>query len=503
MAITLKRQLTPDEKTIILQRHGRVCFATGHTIPEQDSLHFDHILAFALGGRSELDNIAPMCEHHNKAKGMLPLEDFRVSLQLQEFFHTGDRLTLKHLLQFLKDKKQIPNYGAHCAIIQSDSVVKLESAHGNFNYDLLQCPTTGWKYFYATLPVELLDSDDDEDHQFGLQPRFLIFDKVFDLFRHFQNHPVLQPSIGRITGDKIVLFDGQHKAAALLWAGRRMFECKIYIDPELRILNQTNISAHEKFAQTRFFASVMVLKLGGQFGKDFEDYKNREDKETKSEAGFLEYLERVQDPGMTRAERNKRFRAYLYNAILEDPDNRMTKLVSTGNRGSNERPLTVDMVSKSFFANFLNDQPVTDNLASAAYKRDHEINNNVRLMNLFFDLSLCNWNPTAAANDQTRIRLERIYGSKSVLAWSEIFKSAVCAQLKIYDDDMTRPFYRELSESEWDDIKMMTSRLLTWPFWSSPPNTEIDSQLSTNKTALKAWFKEKGLATGYLMGATE
>ena len=73
-----------------------------NSIPEQDSLHFDHVLAFALGGRSELDNIAPMCEHHNKAKGMLPLEDFRVSLQLQEFFRTGDRLTLKHLLQFLK-----------------------------------------------------------------------------------------------------------------------------------------------------------------------------------------------------------------------------------------------------------------------------------------------------------------------------------------------------------------------------------------------------------------
>src|ERR1039457_3608596 len=174
MAITLKRQLTPEEKTIILQRHGRVCFATGHTIPEQDSLHFDHILAFALGGRSELDNIAPMCELHNKAKGMLPLEDFRVSLQLQEFFRTGDRLTLKHLLQFLKTQNQITSFGAHCAIMQADGDVKLESAHGNFKYALLQCPTTGWKYFYATLPVELIDSDDDEDHQFGLQPRFLI-----------------------------------------------------------------------------------------------------------------------------------------------------------------------------------------------------------------------------------------------------------------------------------------------------------------------------------------
>ncbi len=506
MVITLKRQLTPEEKGIILQRHGRVCFATGHAIPEEESLHFDHIMAFALGGRSEIDNIAPMCEHHNKAKGMLPLEDFRVSLQLKEFFGTGDRLTLKQLLQFLKTRKQIPSYGAHCALSQNDGDVKLESAHGNFTYDLLQCPITGWKYFYATLPVELLDSDDDEEHQFGLQPRFLIEDKVFGLFRHFQNHPVLQPLIGRIAAGKIVLFDGQHKAAALLWAGRRKFECKIYIDPDLRILNETNISAHEKFAQTRFFASVMVVKLGGQFGKDFEDYKNREDQETKSEAGFLAYLERVQDPGMTRGERNKRFRAYLFNAILEDKDNenRMAKLVSTGNRGSNERPLTVDMLSKSFFANFLNDEPVTDNLASVAYKRDHEINNNVRMMNFFFDLSLCNWNPTAAANDQTRIRLERIYASKSIMAWSEIFKSAVCAKLDIIDeDDRSRPLYRELSEADLEKIKTMVNRLLTWTQWSSAPNSEIDSQLSTSKTALKAWFREKGLTPGYLMGAAE
>lgn len=76
---------------------------------------------------------------------------------------------------------------------------------------------------------------------------------------------------------------------------------------------------------------------GGQFGKDFEDYKNREDQEAKSESGFLAYLERVQGPTMTRAERNKRFRSYLFNAILEDADNRMAKLISDGNRGSNER----------------------------------------------------------------------------------------------------------------------------------------------------------------------
>lgn len=68
MAITLRRQISDEEKETVLKRHGRKCFATGHDIPDGEPVHFDHIHAFALGGASELDNIAPMCEHHNKAK---------------------------------------------------------------------------------------------------------------------------------------------------------------------------------------------------------------------------------------------------------------------------------------------------------------------------------------------------------------------------------------------------------------------------------------------------
>jgi hypothetical protein len=95
MAITLKRQLTDDEKKEILKVHGRKCFATGHEIPEDESLHFDHIRAFSMNGRSELDNIAPMCEMHNLEKGVLPFTDFRVKLRLNEFFAEGNSLTLR------------------------------------------------------------------------------------------------------------------------------------------------------------------------------------------------------------------------------------------------------------------------------------------------------------------------------------------------------------------------------------------------------------------------
>ena len=152
---------------------------------------------------------------------------------------------------------------------------------------------TGWKYFYCILPIDVLDSDDEEDGNMGLQPRYLILDKMFKMFRHFQDFPVLQPSIGRYNKNKILLFDGQHKIASLLWTARKDFECKIYLGltvADLDRLNKANTKAHAELTQTPFYSAIMIEKLGRQFGKEFENYKNMNPDEAKTEAGFIEYL---------------------------------------------------------------------------------------------------------------------------------------------------------------------------------------------------------------------
>jgi hypothetical protein len=504
MAITLKRQLSDAEKAQIIKQHGRVCFATGHQILSEQSVQFDHLRAFADGGPSELHNIAPMCETHNKMKGRLPLEDFRVKLRLDDFFSQGDSLTLKHLLKYLKQKSDVEDYGQTVLIEQADGGVQIETQNGRkYTYALYTCPTTGWKYFYATLPVELLDSDDEENSQFGLQPRFLIPEKVFELFRHFQAHPVLQPSIGRFNNQRILLFDGQHKAAALLWTGRREFECKVYLAPDVKLLNETNISAHDKFSQTRFYSSIMVIKLGAEFGREFEAYKNLEDGSIKSEAGFMKFLERDPAQTMSKAELNKRFRSYLYNSVLDDSENRAARFVSNGNRSTDEKPLTIDMLSRSLFASFLYTLPVSDNMTTDSYKRDKEILHITELMNMLNDLALGSWNPKAGSGDGNQRKLERLFRSKSIMAWSELLGSAVKGKLDLQDEeDRARPFYRELSSDDLDRVKRMVERLVNWKLWNSPPG-EIDRILSDNKSAVKEWFRNNGLTAGYLMGANE
>ncbi len=501
MAITLKRQLNEAEKDIILARHSRICFATGHAIPSEDKVHFDHIRAYALGGPSELDNIAPMCEFHNKSKGMLPLEDYRTKLRLERFFAKGDRLTLRDLLEHLKEEGDLDRFGEAVSAELRDKTIKISNHTIDIECSVQKCPRTGWSYFYGNLPIEIINSDDDDDEKTGLQPRYLIYDKVFEMYRHFQTYPVLQPSIGRLFGDKVLLFDGQHKAAALLWNGRKTFECKVYIDPDVRLLNQANISAHDKFAQTRFFSSIMILKLGNQFGKDFDEYRNREDIATKSEIGFLEFLEQ-KDPSLTRAERNRRFRSYLYNAILEDEANKIKNLVSVSNRSSKEQPITIDMLSKSIFSCFLYTEPVSDDMLSDRYKREAEFKNVINLLNQIFDLVLCSWDPKASPNDQSQIKLARLFSSKSMMAWCELFKDAICAKLDMHDtDEKAKPFYRDIADGDFDKTKAILERLLQWQMWISPRNSPIDTVIAGNKSSIKEWFRDKGLTTGYLMGA--
>jgi hypothetical protein len=498
MAIMLKRQLDDSEKQKIIEQHGRICFATGHPIPHGEPLQFDHIRAFTSDGPSALENIAPMCEMHNKQKGALPLADFRVSLRLKEFFLEGDGLTLRHLLGFLQKTKDLKAFGQPVAVHQHNGQIVIETGTQKFTYAVHRCPTTGWQYFYATLPIEMLNSDDEDEQKIGLQPRYLINEKVFGLYRHFQNHPVLQPSIGRVNKNRIVIFDGQHKMAALLWTGRREFECKIYIEPNLRLLNETNIAAHDNFSQTRFFASVMVSRLGSEFGADFEKYRNLEDGGIKSEAGFMKYLDRAEGQVLTRADRNKRFRSYLYNSVLQD--NKLSNYVSKGNRSTDEKSLTIDVLTKSILASFLCTQPMEDNMATDDYKRDKEIENVIALMNMTHDLALGFWNPKASKNDETQRLLLRIFGSKSMMAWSELLKEAVCARLEIYsEEDRIRPFYRDLSNLELEKIKKILDRLLNFKAWKSPVDSEIDRVLSDNKSAVKDWFKKQGLDVGYLL----
>ena len=163
----------------------------------------------------------------------------------------------------------------------------------------------------------------------------------------------------------------------------------------------------------------------------------------------------------------------------------MKDLISSTNRRSDDRPLTIDMLTKSLFSCFLYREPVDDNMATEAYKRQSESENVVALMNMLHELGLNAWNPKAMTGDTAQRKLDRMFRSKSMMAWSEILRDAILAELKLMDaEDRACPFYREVNKQQLDGIRQIVARLFNWKFWSDP-GEEIDRVLSDNKSVVK------------------
>jgi hypothetical protein len=248
----------------------------------------------------------------------------------------------------------------------------------------------------------------------------------------------------------------------------------------------------------------MVLKLGAEFSKDFDDFKNLEQPQLKSEQAFFAYLLNKPNTMLTKAELNRRFRAHLYRSVLSDTRNTLDKFVSRANRGTDEQPITMDMLEKSIFAHFLYREPTAQSMTSDEFRRDDELNNMVELCAMLVDGGLCSWDHKAPIDDQNRLRLVRMFGSKSMMAWSELLWDAVCGRLDIDDtDERLRVFYRALSTGDLERVRKTVQRLYEWQRWIAPKDDQIDRVLSDKKTAVKDWFRANGLTTGYLMGATE
>jgi hypothetical protein len=172
--MTQRRQLTESEKRKVLQQHGRRCFVDGAPVPEDETVEFHHIRAFSKGGLTELDNIAPVCGKHHRTIGTMSLQEYRDKIALEAFFEDGEP---KYLDDLIREKK------GHCGgelVYEFEgnqiSVYFNDSEHG---FPLYTCPTTGWKYFYANLPVEYIENDRE------LQPRALRKNSLWNLTTRF------------------------------------------------------------------------------------------------------------------------------------------------------------------------------------------------------------------------------------------------------------------------------------------------------------------------------
>lgn len=367
--------------------------------------------------------------------------------------------------------------------------VRLYLDSGPVEVPVTECPATGERYFYAVLPVTAIRNDTE------LQPRALEPKRLWQLYHHLRQHTQLAPAVCRLVGDDVLLFDGQHKAAAQVWAGREAFDCKVYIDPGLRRLKETNLSAHDKLRQMPFYTSTLLEKYAGMASEDWDEFLVGSG--AKTEAAFLDFIRAKSD--LTKAEAKKRIRSLIYKDILDHPDNHLREYITEENRGR-QNPLTMSRLEKTFFAEFIAPPPLNDEFETDSYHRDEERENVVRVLNAIVERSLADkWAPER--NDAAHKKAARLYSAGALRAWVPFLRDAIAPALQLFDsEDRVRLFYRDLDGSQHQVIEKRLDRLFAHKVWEDP-DPELKDLRYDNAERAKEMLRKSGLTPTWILGA--
>lgn len=481
-----RRQVSEAEKEQVVSRQGLKCFIDGHPVADESELEFDHIVPFAEGGASEVANIGAVCKKHNREKGTLSLSEYRDRLELRRFFEGARKRRLDDLLE---DRLGRGGWGQPLPTERADGRTSVYVDGSQLDLPVSVCPATGEHYFFATLPVAVLANDVE------LQPRALELDRVWELYKHLRTHTQLAPAVCRLVGDKLLLFDGQHKAAAQVWAGRKVVDCKVYFEPDVRRLKETNLSAHDKLRQMPFYTSTLLEKYADMASEDWDAFLTGAG--PKTESAFVDFIRGRGN--LTSAEAIKRVRSMIYRDILEHSQNRFRDYITEENRGR-ANPITYGRLEKTFFAEFVAPPPLNDEFETEAYHRDEERDNLVRLLNLVVDHALEDrWAPDR--NDAEHRRAARLFSAGALRAWVPFLRDAIAPTLWLYTDDERRKvFYREIDDGAFKTVEKHLLRLLGHKVWVDD-SAELADLRYDNAGRAKEILRDAGLTPAWILGA--
>jgi len=481
---------TSEQKAEVLRIHGMRCFIDGHPIEPESDLEFDHIFPVAEGGATTLDNLAPVCRKHNRQKKTMSLSEYRDFLHLGSFFEDGNP---KYLDDVIRAKEHKVGQKFQYEITDNADSITVYFEVGKKTFSLYKCPSTGWKYFYALIPVQYINNDID------LQPRALRQESMWGLYRHFQRNTQLSPSICRCETGVLLLFDGQHKAAAQIWSGRKNIECKVYVNPESKRLKETNLEAHQAHRQMPFYSSELMRKYADICGEDWSEYTALEGR--KSEKGFVDFLVSVKKKNTAKA-KSEVLHA-IENRILNSTENKLNEFTSEKNR-ARQQPLTHYRIKKTLFKQLLSPVPSLAEFESESDLRNTEERNLIRLMTLIAKEGLIDrWNPES--KDAMHRRTERIFSAGAIRAWVKILKDILYAHLQLYvigTEEAGKILYREITDEQFEWISKFLRKMYAHSVWDAPEtgNQDISRALTKDDdTTAFNLLRDRGLTVDWVL----
>ena len=496
-------KLTPVERDELIrelwEKQGHKCFVSGKEIDlelHKNSIDIDHIIALSRGGADERANFALELSSPNRSNSD---KDLNYARSVWNFNNLAEKIQ--------EERNEAPNLDDVLKLYNGakfELEYKIENNFIKFTYsklkqnEIISLPIykdylSNISYFFVTLPIEYIFHDET------INPRKInsSLTKLMDEF--YNGYPQLQICLGYIQGEtgksKVMLFDGQHKAAAQILLNTRNLPVRVFINPDTKKLIDTNLHAGTTLKQVAFDKSV-ISGLGSLIYKQhitqYQEIKHLDaDDFNFSEVDMLNVFS---------AEKNQ-LKKYIIDDIKEfvnsNSENKLMDFVEMGGRSS-EKPLSYSTLDKTLYTQFINKVPLSKPLGykkeDGKNPRDLEKNQLIKLMNILAEKLLLDGKfdrniGTAKIEDKIRKSLED--GTPLTISWDHIracrMLEEVCFKnwLKFIDaiiknyfintlgrEPKENFFQEDLPDQLWNNIENYIENLANLPLWKNAEFTK-------------------------------
>lgn len=497
----MSRQLSETEKGVVRNQQITAdgvlkCFISGEIITDQDEIEYDHIHPYAKDGETSTANIRIVLKKYNRRKSDQSLYDVRDNMRLERLFiEKKNDIRLQDILKL----KDVAHKNTHAT--SKNNVVCINDGQAEKEFPFFFDDILRVEYFYGRIPVTWLENDDQE----GLQPRVIDYKRLISIRDHLKNHPQLAPSIGRLVGNKIKLFDGQHKLAAQVLNNQLEVDVKVYISPVsfedskklFDALMITNLDAHSKLKQVPFYTSTLLDRLSVIYKDLLEEFVSGKPSDSHTEERFIHFL--ATEKQYSKPEAKSMLRGAIKTSALDS--SALSQYVAEASKDASY-PITIDLLDKTIFPSTLYLEPSEARFTSVADYRNAESHNFKAFSHVLVQESqLEKWVPYVKGKSLTseQLKARRIWHKGSVLTWTPYIESILYFALQFMTkQDREKLLYRpEISSTQLEIIKICLNRLFSHPMWDEPEG-EIDTLLVSAKRQSEL-FERKGLTERYVV----
>lgn len=312
----LPQKERPDADKILLEKSKGLCALCSRPLgPDPDLIQADHRIA---GGKNTLSNLYLAHKSCNSSRGDLDFEQAKPLVEFKTFAEELGSVTFDNIVD-----DYIDNGNRQVQFSIKNDLLTLDLASKKTSLHLYTDPATDTKYCFAEIPVQYILNDRE------VQPRLIIYPHVRRLALDFHERPVHEPSNCRLVaiGEDIAelrQFDGQHKTTAQVLMGRKMVPMKIYVEPNISMLQSLVVKIQQEIKKQPLTRSDTLAKLGDVIKSLLESYVEKGGG-FRSEKGFIEA-----QPKDKRAETRKLYFNELARIVYFDEDNELRSWVKPG-----------------------------------------------------------------------------------------------------------------------------------------------------------------------------